>query len=185
MERGFLLDEEGHLFRCLDLNDGMKSLPVVETFQMTEPIEGAKVESEGVLAGLKLILESEKRFVDEGMAVRAVRVRDEWAVECDYTNDLLVTFGVYDFARGLDDLDLILDRMAESGRVLASVNVAAARNIPVTFATATSAEGDRPAAAAGEDAAADSVLPPSPDESREAMNLNDQEKHLRSILRGG
>src|SRR5690606_31795031 len=67
MERGFLLDEEGHLFRCLDLNDGMKSLPVVECFKMSEPVEGAKIESEGVLAGLKLILGSDKRFLERGL----------------------------------------------------------------------------------------------------------------------
>jgi hypothetical protein len=188
MERGFLLGEDGHLFRCLDLNDGMKSLPVVESFQMSEPVEGALVESEGVLAGLKLILESDKRFAEEGLTVREVKVRDEWAVECNYSSDLRVTFGIYDFMRGLGDLQLIMDRMAESGRALASVNVAAERNIPVTFVATGDAAGNgegsvRPSAATvGSDGASTPLVPMQP---QGVADLNDQEKHLRSILRGG
>lgn len=186
MERGFLLDEEGHLFRCLDLNDGMKSLPVVESFQMSEPVEGSQVDSEGILAGLKLILESEKRFAEEGLSVREVRVRDEWAVECDYNNHLRVTFGVYDYARGLDDFALILDRMAESGRTLASVNVAAEKNIPVTFAVATApANGSTaPMGVPPHSTASPETPVPAPQPQGEAVGA-DQEKHLRSILKGG
>jgi POTRA domain, FtsQ-type len=186
MERGFLLDEEGHLFRCLDLNDGMKSLPVVESFQMSDPVEGAQVDSEGVLSGLKLILESEKRFAEEGLSVREVRVRDEWAVECDYSNHLRVTFGVYDYERGLDDFALILDRMAESGRTLASVNVAAEKNIPVTFAVAAAAEGGSVAPQAGQKPSIESTqAPASAPQPQGGAAGSDQEKHLRSILKGG
>jgi hypothetical protein len=187
MERGFLLDENGHLFRCLDLNDGMKSLPVVESFQMSEPVEGAQVESEGVLAGLKLILESDKRFTEEGLSVRGVKVRDEWAVECDYSSDLRVTFGVYDFLRGLDDLQLILDRMADSGRSLASVNVAAEKNIPVTFVAKSDAAGGAVSTgpAAGGSGPENAAPPMTPAPPQATADLNEQEKHLRSILRGG
>jgi cell division protein FtsQ len=217
MERGFLLDEEGFLFRCLDLNEGMKSLPVVETFKLPEPVEGTRIASDGVRSGLKLILESEKRFVDQGIAVREVRVRDEWAVECDYSTDLKVTYGIYDYERGLADLALILDRMKESGRVVSTVNVAAERNIPVTFASVEPAapapttapapspvgsgvpaggpekgpEASGPGAAEGsvEGAASAAVteaapLPPA-DGSASVAVASDQEKHLRSILKGG
>ena len=186
MERGFLLDEEGHLFRCLDLNDGMKSLPVVESFQISDPVEGSQVESEGILAGLKLILESEKRFTEEGLSVREVRVRDEWAVECDYNNSLRVTFGVYDYARGLDDFALILDRMAESGRTLASVNVAAEKNIPVTFAVASAPANGSPAPLGTQQPSTESPeIPVSAPQPQADTGGADQEKHLRSILKGG
>ena len=204
MERGFLLDEEGFLFRCLDLNDGMKSLPVVESFKLPEPVEGTKVASEGVRAGLKLILESDKRFVEESLVVREVRVRDEWAVECDYSNLLKVTFGIYDYSRGLEDLALILDRMAESGHTVATVNVAAERNIPVTFASndlqvpaspdpvapveAAPAPPAVPAGNAAEtpvEAPTAAVPTAAVNESPSVAVASDQEKHLRSILKGG
>lgn len=179
MERGFLLDEQGHLFRCLDLNDGMKSLPVVETFKLPEPVEGGQIASEGVRAALKLILESDRRFLEGGLAVREVRVRDEWAVECDYTNDLRVTFGIYDFTRGLEDLALILDRMASSGRVVTTVNVAAEKNIPVTFAAVASG------APAPEPSSEDFPTTAESAESASVTEVSAQEKHLRSILKGG
>ena len=90
--------------------------------------------------------------------------------------------------RGLGDLQLIMERMAESGRALASVNVAAERNIPVTFVAKTDAAGG---GAGSEKPSADTVRPdgaatPSvPTQQQGVADLNDQEKHLRSILRGG
>lgn len=178
MERGYLLDAEGVLFRCLDLNDGMKSLPVVESFHITEPVEGDRIVSEGVRAGLNLILDSDKRFIDQGLSVSEVRVRDEWAVECVYRNRMVVTFGVFDYPRGLDDLALILGKTEGSGQQLATVNVAATRNIPVTFTGPVAPVTSRGAArgATGEVEAA-----PGTTHSPE----NEQEKHLRSILNGG
>lgn len=228
MERGFLLDEEGFLFRCLDLNEGMKSLPVVESFKLPEPVEGTRVASEGIRSGLKLILQSDQRFVERGLVVREIRVRDEWAVECDYSTDLKVTFGIYDYERGLADLSLILDRMEESGRVVSTVNVAAERNIPVTFASvegpsasaptvpaptpAPSSPASAPSIETGDSpeatpeistgdpagspapkvgtvsperspAASESLRPPV--QSASVAVASGQEKHLRSILKGG
>ncbi len=190
MERGFLLDEEGYMFRCLDLNDGMKSLPVVECFKLPEPVEGTRVESEGARAGLKLILASDARFLgsqDGAMVVRGVRVRDEWAVECDYASGLKATFGIYDFVRGLDDLALILGRMAESGRTIASVNLAAEKNIPVTFAVVATPVAASTPTATPEAAVAtpDSQVPGGAGDGVISAVSADQEKHLRSILRGG
>lgn len=178
MERGYLLDSEGVLFRCLDLNDGMKSLPVIESFRITEPVEGGRIESEGVRSGLKLILESDRRFLEQGMNIAEVRVRDEWAVEAVYQNRLAVTFGVYDYSRGLDDLALILGNAADSGQQLATVNVAAIKNIPVTFALPheSARSGGDPSSRAG------GVLAEGAEPS---ITENEQEKHLRSILNGG
>ncbi len=179
MERGFLMDEEGYLFRCLDLNDGMRSLPVVELFKMAEPVEGSKIESQAARAGLKLIVESDRRFLDQGMTVRELKVRDEWAIECVYENQLSVTYGVFDFSRGLDDLALIMEQTAGSGQSLATVNVVAEKNIPVTFLEPeTPLMGNNPGVpeVKGPDSPADLRVHKGPDE---------HEKHLRSILKGG
>ncbi|NLT72479.1 MAG: FtsQ-type POTRA domain-containing protein [Verrucomicrobiaceae bacterium] len=177
MERGYLLDSEGILFRCLDLNDGMKSLPVIESFQVIEPVEGGRIESEGVRSGLKLILESDRRFLEQGMAIAEVRVRDEWAVEAIYQNRLEVTFGVFDYSRGLDDLALILGNAEDSGQRLATVNVAAMKNIPVTFSVSDETNTGGAASSGAESAPVEAVEPTLPE--------NEQEKHLRSILKGG
>lgn len=178
MERGYLLDSEGILFRCLDLNDGMKSLPVIESFRITEPIEGGRIDSEGVRSGLKLILESDRRFQELGMSVAEVRVRDEWAVEAIYQNRLAVTFGLFDYSRGLDDLALILGNAASSGHQLATVNVAATKNIPVTFAVSPESMKSAGGASHKEKRASGEGV-------ESVVTENEQEKHLRSILNGG
>lgn len=179
MERGFLLDRNGYLFRCLDLNDGMKSLPVVESFKMTEPEEGSAVESEGVRAGLKLITASDERFLDRGLTISEVRVREEWAIECRYSTGLVASFGAYDYVRGLDDLAVILKNVEGSGKTLSSVNLIASKNIPITFAAVAgeavkTTENPPPAGAAP-------VAAP----SQPAPAVSEQESHLKSILRGG
>lgn len=206
MERGFLLDEEGYLFRCLDLNEGMKALPVVECFKMGEPVEGSRIDMPGVKAGLKLIVKSGAQLLEEGISLTGVRVRDEWAVECQFSNDLKATFAIHDFERGLKDLVLILDRMAEAGRSVTYANVAATKNIPVVLAALAPPAGDAgpelPAplpTSAGSDAAG--AVPPASapagaataasgkasDESfgEPLAKVSAQEKHLRSILKGG
>jgi len=179
MERGFLMDEEGYLFRCLDLNDGMKSLPVVELFKMAEPAEGTKIESQAARAGLKLIIESDRRFIDHGMTVTELKVRDEWSIECVYQNELSVTYGVFDFSRGLDDLALIMEQTAGSGQSLATVNLVAEKNIPVTFLepeiTTLSPESGGSGMENHE----------SGDSLEGQKGSDEHEKHLRSILKGG
>lgn len=178
MERGYLLDSEGVLFRCLDLNDGMKSLPVVESFKITEPVEGGRIDSEGVRSGLKLIIESDQRFLEQGLSISEVRVRDEWAVEAVYQNRLLVTFGIFDYPRGIEDLALILGKAEGSGQQLATVNVAAIKNIPVTFVGPVEVIG---AGGASEGSAGEA----STTNDAAFSSGKEQEKHLRSILNGG
>ena len=156
---------------------------------MVEPEEGAKVASEVISAGIKLIVASDARFLPRGLSVQSVRVRDEWALECTYSTALKATFGAYDFARGLDDLALILDRMADTGRTLSTVNLAAVKNIPVTFAAAESSTvaGNATATAPVSPVSQVTSAPLSGDPDSSASGTSDsaQEKHLRSILKGG
>ncbi|MEX2581213.1 MAG: FtsQ-type POTRA domain-containing protein, partial [Verrucomicrobiales bacterium] len=175
MERGFLLDEKGYLFRCLDLDDGMMALPVIEAFKLVEPVEGARLETEGMDSALALIVENDRIFGEGAMEIHQVKLRNEWSIECVYRTGLQVTFGIFEIERGLKDLVTILNKTGSDSPALASVNVAARRNIPVTFAP--EAEGSAVSTVAepvetGEDSDADS-------------RDNQQEKHLRSILKGG
>jgi hypothetical protein len=177
MERGFLMDDDGYLFRCLDLTEEMKRLPVIEAFKMVTPTEGMRLKSDAAKSALKLIVESGSLFDSEGMRVEKVRLPNEWAMECAYLNGLKVTFDVYDFARGLDDLSVILLETEKAGQSLLTVNVIAKKNIPVTFAESFisgSLEGDTASPPA-------IVVPESPVKPV----LTGQEKHLHSILSGG
>jgi hypothetical protein len=76
--------------------------------------------------------------------------------------------------------------MAESGRTLASVNVAAEKNIPVTFAVASAPANGSPAPLGTQQPSTESPeIPVSAPQPQADTGGADQEKHLRSILKGG
>lgn len=175
MERGFLVDKNGVLFRCLDLNDKVAGLPLIESFRMSEPVEGEPLETEGLAGAIRVIEGLASLNAREGMEVHIVRLQSEWSLVCQYRSGLEVTFNLHEVERGLDDLSAILDGISASDAALATVNVAARDNIPVTFATPPSPE-----------AIAGIARPLEPGEEEDAPEPEDpQQTHLRSILRGG
>lgn len=175
MERGFLLDEEGFLFRCLNLDDAMMALPIIEAFKITEPAEGTRIENQPVRSAVSLIAKSEKLFQGREMTIHMVKCRNEWSVECLYRQGLSVKFAMNRIDEGLHDLNVILKETEPLKVAVASVNVAAEKNIPVTFAEPI-------------DKAAVSVnaMPVETNNEKSDNSRPDaQEKHLRSILKGG
>ena len=177
MERGFLMDDQGYLFRCLNLTNEMKRLPVVEAFKMVKPNEGTRLDSAPAKNALKLIVESERLFSSDDMLVEKVRLPNEWSMECAYRNGLKVTYDVYDVPRGLEDLALILLETEKAGQTLLTVNVVAKKNIPVTFAEVTV-----PVSTGGNDTSPAAIEVPATPERPE---LSGQKKHLHLILSGG
>ncbi len=175
MERGFLVDESGIAFRCLDLTDEVSVLPVIETFSMPEPEQGQAVEVEGFDSVLELLAAAEKSGSGVAEQIHLLRMRNEWSIQCHYRSGLQVVFGLYDIERGLQDLSVIIDQVGQSGGTLATVNVVSKENIPVTFALPVDPQrlsGKRATLQANAEKSASSPF-------------NPQEKHLRSILNGG
>ncbi len=175
MERGFLMDEKGYLFRCLDLNEGLLALPVVEAFKMIEPVEGARLDTEGIDSAIELITASDAIFKGGSMPIHQIRLINEWSVECVYRSGLEVTFAMFEIDRGLKDLVTIINKTGSVGTALASVNVAMRKNIPVTFAEPV------------DESAISAVAEPVEAEKEEPEDprMKQRENHLRSILKGG
>jgi len=175
MERGFLIDASGIIFRCLDLTNEVAQLPVIETFSMPEPVEGKELEVEGFASALQLLAAAEKSVSTVSDQIQMIRLRNEWSIHCHYRSGLQVVFDIYDIERGLQDLAAILDQMEKAGATLATVNVVARENIPVTFATPVD-----PQRFVEEEASLQANA-----EEVGASPFNEKEKHLRSILNGG
>lgn len=175
MERGFLMDEKGYLFRCLDLDEGLLSLPVVEAFKMIEPVEGARLDTEGIDSAIELITASDSIFKGGSMPIHQIRLINEWSIECVYRSGLEVTFAMFEIDRGLKDLVTIINKTGSVGTALASVNVVMRKNIPVTFAEPVD-ESTISAVAEPVETEVDE-----PEDPREKQ----RENHLRSILKGG
>lgn len=177
--RGFLIDEHGEVFRCQKLLKRFLDLPVIETYHLPKPSEGAQMNSEEVKEAIRLVKESNRLFANDGLEVAEVRIRNAYSLTCRYNTQMEVTFGLKQLDRGLQDLRWIVTHAHSAGQQLATVNVMPSRNIPVTFYTPPSLQAtpiesapgslrDLPAAVPGMD----------PNEAR-------LQRQLRSILNGG
>ncbi|MEM9016728.1 MAG: hypothetical protein AAGC68_06920, partial [Verrucomicrobiota bacterium] len=162
---------DGVLFQCLDLTEEVQELPIFEKFKIPEPVEGERWEVDGIDASLALISPDSVIAGRDGLSVHLVRLKSEWAIECLYRNGLEVSFSLHEVERGMQDLALILDETRSLGPALAHVDVTVRENIPVRFAEEIDPSGigviAQPVAETGE------------------KEENAQEKHLRSILKGG
>ncbi|MEM7599794.1 MAG: FtsQ-type POTRA domain-containing protein [Verrucomicrobiota bacterium] len=174
MERGFLLDEDGVLFRCSELTEVIKALPVVESYKIPDPEHGVPLGDNSVSAALGLIAKVETKTDLGGRTVRVVRIRNEWSLEARFVDGLRVSFGVHEAERGLQDLATILSKVEGAGGALASVNVVTARNIPVVFSDSFDTSLLK-----------DPSDPPAVPRIELETTGDGQDEHLRSILNGG
>lgn len=172
MERGFLVDGDGVLFRCLDLTDGVRDLPVIETFRMAEPVEGDRLAVDGGKGALELLASAHRLSLFPGMEPRTIHLRSEWSIQCEFSGGMNATFAKNEVKRGLDDLLVILQRAAELGTTVASANVAPRENIPVVFSDVITPAVARKASTEPFEAAANDAE-------------DQRQKHLRLILKGG
>lgn len=175
MERGFLIDEHGYIFRCLDLTAEIETLPIIENFAMEDPVEGSQLKDSGVLGAIRLIEESSVLSDDGSMDVHLVRLRNEWSLQCRYRSGLQAVFATYELERGISDLRIVLAKAEKIGQHLATVDVSMSENIPATFAGPVDPAG---ISAVAVPIATEPYGGPS-------EPLNEKEKHLHSILNGG
>ncbi|MCB1234596.1 MAG: FtsQ-type POTRA domain-containing protein [Verrucomicrobiae bacterium] len=131
--RGFLVDDNGQIFRCHKLLPRLMHLPTIEVYHMPKPADGTVVESQPVRDAIRLLRESNRLFERDGLLVEQVTLRKSYSLSVDYTNGMEVIFGIRDFERGLQDLRWIVSHAHSSGRELASVNVIPSKNIPIKF----------------------------------------------------
>ena len=171
-EDGFLLDRFGVVFHAEKVSGELRILPSIEVTGLARPVEGRPIQSGRLQQALILIRASDVFFAGRGMDLLDVRVLGNWGLRCRYSSDLLVTFDLSRIEGGLRDLDMILQRTRESGFPLATVNLVAAKNIPITFHSNINPENWQNSTA-------------TTGKSRVKNNNEFQEKHLRSILREG
>ena len=183
---GFLLDNEGRVFRCQHLLKRFMSLPVIGTNDISKPAENTVIESRQVAAAIDLLEKSAAMFEGMGLEIHLVKLENPWSLQAVYNNGMEVTFGIREVDRGLADLQQITSHSESVGRELATVNVLVARNIPVTFFNPPDPEllrqmnGGNSSEMAPEGTAANPIraTPISPEE-------RGRTKQLKSILNGG
>lgn len=134
---GLLLDAEGICFPCeFWWEEKARPLPVVLVSQAEEGdvTIGKTLRHREAHRGLQLIKLCQSRLADAGWSVPVVAVRNDYALLGATSKGTLVTFGMYEHERQLEDLIALQGHASGNGKTMATVNLIPKRNIPVRFA---------------------------------------------------
>ena len=135
---GMLVDGEGFCFRPTEaMREAVNDLPVITTGDRREHdfLAGQKADGREFLRALELVKLSKRYLGEAGWSLPAIGLRNEYSLLAKTHTGTVVTFGLYEHERQLEDLLLILDHARKTERGVKKVNLIPERNIPVVFAT--------------------------------------------------
>lgn len=136
---GMLVDGEGYCFPPTKaMFETVNELPVITTGERGEGkfVSGQKAEGREFLRALELVKLSKRYLAEAGWSLPAIGLRNEFSLLAKTHTGTVVTFGLYEHERQLEDLVLILDHARKTSRGVKRVNLIPERNIPVVFAQA-------------------------------------------------
>jgi cell division septal protein FtsQ len=136
---GMLVDAEGYCFQpTRAMFETVNDLPVITTGERGEDafVSGKKAEGREFLRALELVRMSKRYLAEAGWSLPAIGLRNEFSLLAKTHTGTVVTFGLYEHERQLEDLVLILDHARKTSRGVKRVNLIPERNIPVVFAQA-------------------------------------------------
>jgi hypothetical protein len=134
---GFLIGETGYIFPCKGpLKQGTQDLPVIvvdkgESFAFRS---GEKMEHEEALRAQNLVLEHNVNTIGEGEGenwrLKRIKVIDFYTLIAEYSDGVLVKYGMYDHKRQVRDLIDIRKHAELHGKKLHWLDLRPTRNIP-------------------------------------------------------
>ena len=136
---GMLVDGEGFCFKPTQaMFETVNDLPVITTGDRAEGdfLPGSKATGREFLRALELVQLSKRYLGEAGWSLPAIGLRNEYSLLAKTHTGTVVTFGLYEHERQLEDLLLILDHARKTERGVKRVNLIPERNIPVVFANA-------------------------------------------------
>src|ERR1700736_2443650 len=132
-DAAFLVDARGVLMKEKKLLPEYLGLPLISGCT-SEPLEPGKVvESFEAKAALELLRLSTRSFMQTRFQIREIDVSKGYCLIVTDKNNTQVTFGFDNIDGQLERLEQFLVYSDDSKRELATVNLLAQRNIPVTF----------------------------------------------------
>lgn len=108
-------------------------MPVIRVEELPQIVPGAQVASAEVLAALRLVREFESRFDDHHDEIAAVEIPARYALEAVFRDGSRATFGADEMDAQLARYEQIRRAAREKQWDIASMNLLARTNIPVTF----------------------------------------------------
>lgn len=181
-EGAFLLDEDGHLFRCTELRTELVCLPVLHLRRLSHTQPGVQLTSTPVQASLSLLRRLRDTFGTQGLDVTEIDAPNDWSLVAKLTNDLSITFGYEEMEAQWARLTRVVEVATKSHLRLQTVNLLPRKNVPVTFIGAESLPKASTTRRGGGSSLPVSGQPTAPPADLKAIN---QAAQLEAILGGG
>lgn len=132
-ESSLLVDKDGVV---VPFNEGIEKsaeLPVIAFAGTERPVPGQKIESAPFVTALRLVAEMKRRSTGPKQQIRRVEIENAYALTATFTDDAQVLFGVDGLDAQLVRYFRIRGESKERGWQIATLNLLAEDNIPVTF----------------------------------------------------
>ena len=132
-EKNMLIGDDGVLFPCEGmLKKASEDFPVIIVDKGPEYAfaAGEKMRHEEALRAQHLVVEHNRLAAKQDWALKSIKVVDFYTLVAEYSDGLLVTYGMYDHGRQLRDLIDIRQHASLLGKEIYWLDLRPKRNIP-------------------------------------------------------
>lgn len=144
-EAGQLIDAQGVPFPCEVLTDALAVLPVIRYEALAQNTPGTAIRALPLRAALQILQALEQRFEQGQPQLRSLDIQTPYSMVASFTDRSQVTFGVDDLPHQLVRLDRVRQEARARRWEIATLNLLARQNVPVTFRQPPDLAGLQPA----------------------------------------
>jgi hypothetical protein len=131
--KGCLIDAEGALVPCNVITKEYLAMPRIQFPALSEAIPGKPSPDLQVHAALRLMEKLQSRRDEGHAALELIEIPTPWALVAHFNGDVKITFGVDDLEPQLARYDRVMHEARSRKWRLATLNLIAHVNTPITF----------------------------------------------------
>jgi len=131
--KGCLIDAEGALVPCDVITKEYLAMPRIQFPTLSEAIPGRPSPDMQVHAALRLMAKLQSRSRDDHPALESIEIPNPWSLVAHFKGDAKITFGVDDLDPQLVRFDRVMHEARTRKWRIATLNLIASINTPVTF----------------------------------------------------
>ncbi len=131
--KGCLIDAEGALVPCNVITKDYLAMPRIQFPALSEATPGIPSPDLQVHAALRLMQKLQSRHRDGHPALEVIEIPNPWSLVAHFNGDTRITFGLDDLDPQLARFDRVMHEAQARKWRIATVNLIASINTPVTF----------------------------------------------------
>ncbi|WP_395743378.1 cell division protein FtsQ/DivIB [Prosthecobacter sp.] len=131
--KGCLIDAEGALVPCNVITKEYLAMPRIQFAALSEATPGVPCKDLQMHAALRLMEKLQSRGKDDLPALESIEIPNSWSLVAHFTGEARITFGVDDLDPQLARFDRVMHEARARQWRIATLNLIASVNTPVTF----------------------------------------------------